>query len=365
MGLFGALGVDPRNVVFSSDTSEEQGRQFGKGRGTVDCCYPVKCISGHYGELLFGQKQKLDVLFSPMIYTLPSFMSGHVARTLTCPRVMAAPENIKAGFIKERDVFAEAGIASATCYVMYYVGLSAKLGVNCIGLATSPTPAGPFTDQGPLDLAPSRGGGGGPGAMPLGCGDDNGKGNIDPSPFVDSSGHVYLYVSTDIGCTAGSCALKPTTSVIPLAADGQHASGGRVPLFSGDAGTWEDVGVAAPTVEGPSLDEHDGVYYLLYSGGSWQGAYGMGYATATSPTGPFTKSPANPILSATRTVLSPGGGDVVVTGPHGGLWLLYAARSWSNSATRTLRLEQFSWHPGSPDTPAINGPTSSPQSTQP
>ena len=83
MGLFTALGVDPRNVVFSSDTSEEQGRQFGKGRGTVDCCYPVKCISGHYGELLFGQRQKLDVLFSPMIYTLPSFMSGHVAKTLT------------------------------------------------------------------------------------------------------------------------------------------------------------------------------------------------------------------------------------------------------------------------------------------
>src|SRR5438270_9863604 len=45
-----------------------------------------------------------------MIYTLPSFMSGHVARTLTCPRVMAAPENIKAGFLKERDVFTERGI---------------------------------------------------------------------------------------------------------------------------------------------------------------------------------------------------------------------------------------------------------------
>jgi predicted nucleotide-binding protein (sugar kinase/HSP70/actin superfamily) len=117
MGLFTALGVDPHNIVFSSDTSEEQGRQFGKGRGTVDCCYPVKCISGHYGELLFGQKQKLDVLFSPMIYTLPSFMSGHVAKTLTCPRVMAAPENIKAGFIKERDVFAEAGIAYAAPFV--------------------------------------------------------------------------------------------------------------------------------------------------------------------------------------------------------------------------------------------------------
>src|SRR5438094_7916841 len=52
-----------------------------------------------------------------MIYTLPSFMSGHVAKTLTCPRVMAAPENIKAGFIKERDVFAEAGIVYAAPFI--------------------------------------------------------------------------------------------------------------------------------------------------------------------------------------------------------------------------------------------------------
>ncbi len=117
MGLFAALGIEGRRLVFSSDTSEEQGRQFGKGRGTVDCCYPVKCISGHYGELLFGQRDKLDIIFSPMIYNLPSFLSGHVARTLTCPRVMAAPENIRAGFIKERDAFAEAGIRYMSPFV--------------------------------------------------------------------------------------------------------------------------------------------------------------------------------------------------------------------------------------------------------
>ncbi|HEY7654470.1 MAG TPA: acyl-CoA dehydratase activase-related protein [Methylomirabilota bacterium] len=117
VGLFTELGVDPRNLVFSSDTSEEQGRQYGKGRGTVDCCYPVKCIAGHYGELIFGQREKLDVLFSPMIYNLPSFLSGHVARTLACPRVMAAPENVKAGFMKERDVFAEQGLRYAAPFV--------------------------------------------------------------------------------------------------------------------------------------------------------------------------------------------------------------------------------------------------------
>src|SRR5688572_15819735 len=110
IGFLTALGIDPRHIVFSSDTSDEQSRQFGKGRGTVDCCYPVKCVAGHYGELLFGQKHQLNILLSPMISSLPSFLLGHVADTLACPRVMAAPENVKAGFIKEQDTFKEHGI---------------------------------------------------------------------------------------------------------------------------------------------------------------------------------------------------------------------------------------------------------------
>ena len=111
VGFFDALGIEARKLEFSSDSSEEQARQFGKGRGTVDCCYPVKCMSGHYGELLARDKHhKIDLLFSPMIYSLPSYLNGHVLASLACPRVMAAPENIKAGFLKEKDVFAEHGV---------------------------------------------------------------------------------------------------------------------------------------------------------------------------------------------------------------------------------------------------------------
>lgn len=106
IGFLDALGIETRRIEFSSDTSEEQARKFAKGRGTVDCCYPVKCISGHYGELLANRKRPIDILFSPMIRTLPSFLAGHVSDSLTCPRVMAAPENIKAGFLKEADAFA-------------------------------------------------------------------------------------------------------------------------------------------------------------------------------------------------------------------------------------------------------------------
>jgi predicted nucleotide-binding protein (sugar kinase/HSP70/actin superfamily) len=104
------LGINPSSIVFSGDTSEEQGRQLGKGRGTVDCCYPVKCMAGHYGELLYGQRNPINVLFSPLIYSLPSLLQGHVQDSQACPRVMAGAENIRAGFLKERDAFAEASV---------------------------------------------------------------------------------------------------------------------------------------------------------------------------------------------------------------------------------------------------------------
>ncbi len=117
VGFLKSLGVAPENIVWSSDTSEEQGREFGKGRGTVDCCYPVKCMSGHYGELVFGQKKKINILLSPMIHSLPSVLHGHVVDTVTCTRVMAGPENIKSGFLKEGDVFGDNGIVYASPFV--------------------------------------------------------------------------------------------------------------------------------------------------------------------------------------------------------------------------------------------------------
>src|SRR5215469_10498350 len=117
VGFLKELGVSSENIIFSSDTSEEQGREFGKGRGTVDCCYPVKAMSGHYGELVFGLKKKVHIILSPMIYTLPSFMRGHVSETLSCTRVMAGPENIRAGFMKESDVFTDNGIKYVSPFV--------------------------------------------------------------------------------------------------------------------------------------------------------------------------------------------------------------------------------------------------------
>jgi beta-xylosidase len=257
------------------------------------------------------------------------------------------------------------GAASGECYLMYYVGLSAAFNRNCIAVATSPTPGGPYTDRGPLALAGQPDGS----SMPIGCGDADGVGNIDPSPFVDTSGQAYLYISTSNVCTNGaSCQHEPTISVIPLTSDLLQASGSRTALFSGDPGTWEATDAPAPTVEGPSMELHDGIYYLFYSGGSYTHAYGMGYATASSPTGPFTKSSTNPFFGSTAEAFSVGGGDRLVTGPHGGLWMVYAART-SSTAPRTLWIDPFTWQPpstpGAAAVPTVSGPSTTPQSTEP
>jgi len=111
MGYLQALGIESRYITWSSDSSEDQARQFAKGRGTVDRCYPVKCVSGHYGELLaLDKRRKIDILLAPMVYSLPSYLKGGVVDSIACPRVMAAPENIKAGFLKEGDAFKERNV---------------------------------------------------------------------------------------------------------------------------------------------------------------------------------------------------------------------------------------------------------------
>src|SRR3954454_6596553 len=99
----------------------------------------------------------------------------------------------------------------------------------------------------------------------------------------------------------------------------------------------------------------------------------MGYATASSPTGPFIKSLTNPILAGKEDVVGPGGGSAVV-GPHGGDWLIYTGRSLPGGAptpplgppvaggARTLRVDPLVWDDTNhPATVTVRGPTTDPQ----
>jgi len=242
------------------------------------------------------------------------------------------------------------GATEGGCYLLFHVALSDRFATattNCVGVATSATPEGPFTDHGPLEQADETREGG----WPVGCGDRAGYGNIDPQPFVDEDGKAWLYVSTDFSCT-DACRLGPEISVIPLADDLVHASGARRPLLAGLAGSWEQA-PWAPVVENPWIVKRGSTYHLLYSGGSWQGQYGMGHAVATSPTGPFTRTAVSPWAQSSEAVKSMGGGMVIRDGA-GAQWLAYHGRDASLEVPRTLRIDPLVW----PDEdPKIDGPS--------
>jgi beta-xylosidase len=251
-----------------------------------------------------------------------------------------------------------AGATAPRCFVLYYTALHGTLAQrpHCVGVAVSSVAAGPFTDLGPLISADGEAAG-----RPIGCGDDAGSGNIDPAPFIDVDGRAYLYVSTDRRCDAsGAYVLDPTISVIPLSDDLIRARGPRIALLKG-AGGWELSG-GRPLVENPWMQRRGSRYHLFYSGGDWRGAYGMGYATASSPTGPFVRAPENPILHETESVRSPGGG-MIIRGPAGGDWLVYHGRAGAYEQPRTLRIDPVVWRPN--DTVRIAGPTIRPQSPPP
>jgi beta-xylosidase len=84
---------------------------------------------------------------------------------------------------------------------------------------------------------------------------------------------------------------------------------------------WEKV--SGHVTEGPFMLKRNGVYYLTYSGtGADSPNYGVGYATAKSPLGPFEKFAGNPIARRGGKVLGPGH-HCVVEGPDRKLWMVY------------------------------------------
>jgi hypothetical protein len=256
------------------------------------------------------------------------------------------------------------GSSGPRCFVLFHVSRHATLDppTNCIGVAVSTQPEGPYRELGPLTFTT---GGVDASGRPPGCGDDAGYSNIDPAPYVDADGRAYLYLSTGRRCATPSpnaeCPWDRTISVIPLAGDLLTAAGSRLPLFSADSAGWE-VGSFGPVVENPWPIKSGSTYVLLYSGGAYTRAYGMGYATSSSPIGPFVKSAGNPILAEAAGVLSPGGG-MAATGPRGGSWLVYHGRRGDYANPRELRIDRLRFTTES--TVAVNGPTSSPQAGAP
>lgn len=115
--------------------------------------------------------------------------------------------------------------------------------------------------------------------------------NIDPFLFRDTDGKYYLYhVRFDNGNFLWVGEFNPET--------GKIVEGTLKPCFRNDQ-AWEatDAYPSAPIMEGPTVLKIDDLYYLFYSANHFMSDdYAVGYATSSSPTGPWTKNPANPVI---------------------------------------------------------------------
>lgn len=215
------------------------------------------------------------------------------------------------------DNWAPTVVKSGKTYYAYFTGLF--LSLHCVGVATSSSPTGGFKSK-----------------RKIGCAGDTGNGYIDPDLFIDKDGKAYLYVSVD--------SPAHNISVIPMKKDLIHPAG-KVQQVLGVTQDWEK-GEKRSTVEGPFVIRQGNTYFLFFSGNDWEDNYGMGYATSTSPMGPFTAYSGNPIVKGNSHVFGPGGGSIV-QGTAGTLWLAYHAwpgATGRSSDKRNLRIDPLTWN---------------------
>jgi Glycosyl hydrolases family 43 len=166
------------------------------------------------------------------------------------------------------------------------------------------------------------------------------SGSIDPHPFVDADGSMFLLWKAD-----GNAIGQPSTLFAQhLARDGLGPTGQPVVLLNSGA-AWEE-----PLIENPALIAAGRSYLLLYTGGWWES---VGYATCDTPVGPCTKATVDhPLLASSGDQAGPGGATVVRR-PAGDHWLAYhawtpGAVGYNNAGSRSLHFASVTWSHGQP-----------------
>lgn len=114
---------------------------------------------------------------------------------------------------------------------------------------------------------------------------------IDPFIFFDADGKAYLYhVKLKEGNRIYVSEIKPDLSDV-IQETARECINGSLPWENTEKTAW-------PVTEGPTVIKHAGLYYLIYSANDFRSKdYAVGYATASSPLGPWKKYSGNPIVS--------------------------------------------------------------------
>ncbi len=172
-------------------------------------------------------------------------------------------------------------------YYMYYVVTETTVypetGDSAIGVATAPTPTGPWTDSGAPVVEPRRGNGGF-------------LWTFDPSEFTDSDGTRYLYYGSYNG----------GVYVTKLSPDGTSVA--REPTMVAIDNRYE----------GAYVIRHDDYYYLFGSSANCCAGPTTGYSVYVGR----SKSPEGPFLDREGQSMTESrvGGSIVIT-PNGNKWV--------------------------------------------
>ncbi len=217
-------------------------------------------------------------------------------------------------------------------YMYYSMGIGDKS--HRIRVAHAEAPQGPFVDLGQV-LTPEE---------PFA---------IDANPFQDDDGQWYLFYAKDflegerVGTALVVDRLLEMTQLegnprTVLRASGDWQLYQRAREMYGSVYDWY-------TLEGPFVVKRQGLYYCFYSGGNWQEhTYGVGYAVAEHPLGPWREPRPGPVVIRTvpGKVIGPGHNSVVV-GPDGHDYLVYHA--WDPDKTaRRMCVSRLEWTPEGP-----------------
>ncbi len=171
---------------------------------------------------------------------------------------------------------------------------------SAIGVATAPTPTGPFKDALGKPLVPF----------------ENDMSSIDPMAFIDDDGQAWLYWGATFDGRLFARKLNP---------DMISFAGEKITVYAYDAPSYYHC-------EGAFVFKRDGLYYLMWSEYNWTAvpelkedlSYRVNFATARSPAGPFIREPSRlPILSTNMSLgfVGPGHHSMLRI-PDSGDWLI-------------------------------------------
>jgi beta-xylosidase len=212
------------------------------------------------------------------------------------------PEGVQDGLaLNKKDVWADRWFWAPEVYYVkgkFYMYYSAD---SHICVASSDSPLGPFTQEIQKPMI-------------------EGEKCIDNSLFIDDNGKPYLFFDRfNDGLNIWVAELED--NLVDIKTGTMH------PCIHVSQ-DWEKVW---PRVnEGPFVIRHNGIYYMTYSANHYQSPfYGVGVATATNITGPWTKYGGNPILQKPGKLVGVGH-SAMFTDKEGRLRIVFHAHN-SNS----------------------------------